>query len=338
MKPIRIPCLVLGAAVAASIAGTASADDFYKGRQITMIVGYSAGGGFDIYARIVAAHLGRYIPGNPTIVVQNMPGASSVKAANYLFNVAKKDGTDLGALGSTLVLNYLFGLPGKYEPTKFAYIGRLSSGDSVGVSWHTTGVASIADAKKKSIPLAAGARTGSAVMVPAALNALLGTRFKIIQGYDGANKMVTAMERGEVGGTAAYGLVALLKSKQQWLKDKQVNILFINALERNPAIPDVPTLIELGQTKDDKAIMRLLTSDSVVGRHYTAPPGLPQARVATLRAAFDAMIKGAAFLDFVKAKNIDIDPMSGEKLAAFVEQVCDISPALVEKAKKVTAP
>lgn len=338
MKKMLFATIGLGAAVAANLPAVYAADDFYKGREIKMIVGYSAGGGFDFYARLVAQYFSRHIPGNPRIVVQNMPGASSVKAANYLYNAASKDGTVLGALGSTLVLNKMLGRPAKYDPAKFVWIGRIDSGDAVGLAWHDSGVASIDDAKKKQVAMAGGSRMGPAVMVPAALNNLLGTKFKIIQGYRGSAKMVAAMERGEAAGTATYGLAALLNNKAHWLRENKVNILFIMALDRNPAIPNVPTLIELGKTDEQKAVLRLLTSRSVIGRNFTAPPGIPAERAALLRKAFDELASDAQFREYTKSKQINIDPMSGEKLEAFVNKVTDVSPAVIERAKKATTP
>ena len=317
---------------AASIVPTAKGDDFYKGRTVSIVVGYVAGGGYDLAARLLAVHFGRHIPGNPLFIVQNMPGGSSVVAANYLYNVAAKDGTVIGALGSTIVINQVLGKPAKYEPDKFVWIGRLDAGDSLGLTWHTTGVKTIADAKVKSIPMAGGSSLGPAVMSAVALNRLIGTKFQIVRGYEGSAAMVAAVEKGEAGGTATFGLTALLYTKQHWLRDKLVNLLFLSSLERSPAIPDVPTLIELGENDEQRAILGLLTSEAVIGRNFTAPPGLPSERTQILQRAFDAMVADPAFIADLKSRDIVISPWSGEKLASYVKSITSLDRKTIDRA------
>jgi tripartite-type tricarboxylate transporter receptor subunit TctC len=310
--------------------------DYYAGKQITMVVGYSAGGGFDFFARLVARHYGRYIPGQPTIVVQNKPGASSVKAANYLYNAARKDGSEIGALGSTLALNKLLGRPGKYDASKFFWIGRIAAGDSVGITWHSAGVKSIADAKKKQIIWAAGSPMGPTMMTAVALNKLNGTKFKIVKGYKGSSRMLAAMERGEAEGTV-IGWAALNKRKQHLLRDNKVDIFYFMGYERNPELPNVPTLIETAPTEEGKKIFKLLTSREVVGRNFSAPPGIPAAAGAALRLGFERMVKDKAFLDDINKRNIAISPLSGEKLQKVVEDVMATDAALAKRLKWATS-
>jgi tripartite-type tricarboxylate transporter receptor subunit TctC len=334
MSTLRSALALVPFAVATALASPASAreDEFFKGRTISIVVGYVAGGGFDLAARLLAAHYGRHIPGNPNIIVQNMPGGSSVVAANYLYNVAPKDGTTIGALGSTIVINKVLRRPAKYEFDKFLWIGRLDAGDSLAVTWHTSGVRTIADAKVKAIPMAGGTSMGPAVMAPVALNKLLGTKFQIVRGYDGSAAMVMAMEKGEAAGTATFGLTALLVTKQHWLREKLVNILFLSSLERSPALPDVPTMIELAENDEQRAIFNLLTSEAVIGRNFTAPPGLPPERAATLRRAFDNLVADPVFINDLKARDIVISPWSGAKLEEYVKSVGALEPAMVERA------
>ena len=325
-------------AIVAGISGTAAtAEDYYKGKQINMIVGYAAGGGFDFFARLVARYYGQYIPGNPTIVVQNMPGASSVKAANFLYNVAKKDGSTIAALGSTMALNKLLGRPAKYNPEKLFWIGRIAAGDSVGIVWHTASVKSMEDAMTKQLIWATGSPMGPTSMTGNALNKLVGTKFKIIKGYKGSSPMLAAMERGEVEGTA-IGWAALSKRKAHLLRDKKVSVFYLMGYERDPALPDVPTLIEIAKTPEAKKIFRLLSSSEVIGRNYSAPPGLSVAAGKALRVGFDRMIKDKAFLDDLKKRDIPISPMGGADLQKVVEEVMATDAALAERLKWATSP
>lgn len=339
MKPQKT-LAVLGLASVAAFAlaaQPASAANEFKGKQITMIVGYSAGGGFDFFARLVARHYGNYVPGKPTIVVQNMPGASSVKAANYLYNVAPKDGTVIGALGSTLALNKLLGRPAKYDPAKFYWIGRIAAGDTVGILWHTTGVKTIADATKKQVIWAAGSPMGPTMMTAVAMNKLLGTKFKIIKGYKGSSRMLAAMERGEAEGTV-IGWAALQKRKGYLLSENKLNIFYFMGYERNSELPKVPTLIEIAKTAEAKTIFKLLTSREVVGRNFTAPPGVSSAHGKALRLGFERMVKDKAFLDDINKRKILINPMGGEKLQKVVEEIMATDAALAKKLKWATTP
>ena len=336
MRNFALSCLWV-CAVTIGITGSASAADYYKGKKITMIVGYSAGGGFDFFARLVARHYGKYIPGQPTVVVQNMPGASSVKAANYLYNAAQKDGSTIGALGSTLALNKLLGRPGKYDASKYFWIGRIAAGDSVGIVWHKAGVKSVKDAKKKSVIWAAGSPMGPTMMTAVALNKLNGAKFKIVKGYKGSSRMLAAMERGEAEGTT-IGWAALKKRKAHLLRDKKVDVFFFMGYERNPDLPNIPTLIETAPTEEAKKIFRLLTSREVVGRNFNAPPGIPAKAGAALRLGFNRMIKDKAFLEDINKRGIEISPMSGAKLQKVVEEVMATDAALAKKLKWATTP
>ena len=337
MRKFAIASLSACAFAAAMPVPQAVSADYYAGKQITMVVGYSAGGGFDFFARLVARHYGRYIPGQPTIIVQNKPGASSVKAANYLYNAARKDGSEIGALGSTLALNKLLGRPGKYDASKFFWIGRIAAGDSIGITWHKAGIKSIEDAQKKPLIWAAGSPMGPTMMTAVALNKLNGTKFKIIKGYKGSSRMLAAMERGEAEGTS-IGWAALNKRKQHLLRDKKVNIFYYMGYERNPELPNVPTLIETAKSAEAKKIFRLLTSREVVGRNFSAPPGVSAAAGAALRLGFERMIKDKAFLDDINKRGIEISPLNGDKLQKVVEEVMATDDALAKRLKWATSP
>jgi len=337
MRHFAIASLSACAFLAGMAGVTAAADDYYKGKQITMIVGYAPGGGFDFFARLVARHYGQYIPGNPTVVVQNMPGASSVKAANFLYNVARKDGSMIAALGSTIALNKLLGRPAKYNPEKYFWIGRIAAGDSVGIVWHTSTVKSMADAMTKQLIWATGSPMGPTSMTGNALNRLVGTKFKIVKGYKGSSPMLAAMERGEVEGTA-IGWAALSKRKAHLLRDKKVSVFYVMAYDRDPALPTVPTLIEIAKTDEAKKIFRLLSSSEVIGRNFSAPPGLSAAAGKALRDGFDRMVNDKAFLDDLKKRDIPISPMGGADLQKVVAEVMATDDALAKRLKWATSP
>lgn len=317
---------------AAPAAAQNAAEKFFAGKTITMIVGYPPGGGFDLAARMVTQNLGRFIPGHPTLVVQNMPGASAIKAANYVYNVAARDGTVLFAMDSTHPMSQRLKKTGRFEPEKFYWIGRLTADDSVGLVWHTTGVRTIDDAKRKEVVMAAGGASGPAAMIALALNKLAGTRFKVVLGYKGSAPMVAAMEKGEAGGTATFGYTALKTLKSHWLANKQVNVLFVIAFKRNPELPQVPALPELGSTDLDRKVLALLTSRSAIGRSYVAPPGIPADRGAVLRKAFEAMVNDPGFRADMAKRKFPLDPATGEEMLKVVKDVMSADDAVAKRA------
>jgi tripartite-type tricarboxylate transporter receptor subunit TctC len=325
-------------AVAAPLAAAQDQAALFAGRTVTIVVGYPPGGGFDLAARMLVQHMGRFIPGNPNLIAQNMPGASSFKASNYVYNVVPKDGTFLGALDSTIPLAQKLTGQGRFEPEKFYWIGRLAADDSVGLSWHTSGIRTIEDARKKEVAMSAGGAMGPASMIGHALNRVAGTKFKMILGYRGSSPMVAAMEQGEVGAAGTYGFTALKTLKKDWLDNKRVNLLYVVSYERNPEIPDVPALPELGRTELDKKVLRMITARSVVGRSYVAPPGVDAARGAALRKAFDAMVTDKGFLADMKKRNFLVSPATGDQISKVVADVVNADAALVERTRWATAP
>jgi tripartite-type tricarboxylate transporter receptor subunit TctC len=281
------------ACVLAGVGPAAAADnvaDFYRGKTISLIIGFGEGGGYDLSARLVAQYLLRTIPGNPTIVPRNMPGASSVRAVEYFHNVAPRDGTSLGFFISTVTLDKATDRSLKYEPQDFAWLGRIDSAVTFGIVWHTAPVQSIAQAKQQKLILAAIGPAGTAATLPWALNRLIGTQFAVVTGYDSSATMGLAMERGETQGIGSTSWDYLL-TKPDWLADKQIRILYTLGLERDARVPDAPTIVELVDAERDKKVMTLLASTSTIGRALVAPPGLPPDRIALLRQAFDAMVQ-----------------------------------------------
>ena len=322
---------------AAPAAAQSSIEDFYKGKQMRVVVGYPPGGGFDAYARMLADYMPRHIPGNPTIIVQHMPGAASVKAANFIYAVGPQDGTVMGLLNHAVPLNALVWKEtgDGFDTGKFNWIGRLDLIDLVGIAWHETGVTSIAQAKDRELIFGATSPNGTSVMTPNALNRLVGTKFKLVQGYNGTADQYLAMERGEIQGMGNAIWSQLLRSHPLWLEQKKITPIFQDGYERHPALPDVPTVTELATNEEDRKVLRLLASTSVVGRAFLAGPLVPGERIAALRKAFDAMAADETFKAEMERRSIPLNPLSGEKLQAMLAEISAYPEALFERTRQV---
>jgi tripartite-type tricarboxylate transporter receptor subunit TctC len=305
------------------------------GRTITLTIGYGTGSGNDIYGRLIARHLGKHIPGQPNIVPQNMPGAGSFKAANYLFQAAPKDGTAIGYISQTAATEELLGSQAiQFKTAQFNWIGRIGSYNNVTVFWHTSGVTSIADVQKKDATIGATG-VGSAVYIyPNMMNKILGTKFRIVSGYQGTAQSSLAMERGEVEGVT-MGWFPIKTTKPQWLAEKRLNILVQFLTERHADLPNVPTIVELARSPEEKQLFALFANDGEVGKAILAPPGMPPATVAMLRKAFDDMVKDREYLADAAKLQLEIDYMPGERLQKLFESVMATPGAVVERAKSV---
>jgi len=316
-----------------SLAGPAycqAAEEFFRNKQISLVIGYNPGGPYDIYSRLVATLLPRYIPGNPTIVPRNMPGVASVKAANYLFGQASRDGLTIGVIGQQLAVTQALGDASvEYDMRAFNWLGRLASGGEASVVWHTAPVKTIADAMKRETTLAATSAGSSTDAMPLLMNRLAGTRFKIARGYPGVTGTVLAMERGETEGAAAT-LEQLLYGKQDWLREKKITVLVQYSQERHPAFADVPAMVEFGRTAEDKQVLALFGSTAEIGRSMMMPPGVPADRLAVLRKAFAAMLADPAFKHEVTKRNLEFGPLSGADLQKRINATLDVSPAVVK--------
>jgi len=311
--------------------------NFYAGKTVTLIIGSGVGGSYDSAGRLVAQYLKRYIPGNPTVVPQNMPGASSVRAAEYVFNVAPHDGTALGFVQPTIVLNKVLDRNAKYDPRRLTWVGRLQRMTFVGVGWHDAPARSVEEAKTKEMVIAGNAATGAGVMVPLALNALVGTRFKVIRGYESAAANLLALQRGEVQGIGSTGLADIF-SRPEFLGKKLINVLYVIDLLRSPRIADVPTIVELGKSEDDRTVLTLLGNPSSIGQAVMGPPGIPQDRTAALRKAFAEMLQDPQFIADARAREIDVNALGGPDLQKMVAENFSVQPALVERLRAVTSP
>ena len=271
--------LAIAAVLVSADAAAQPAEPFFARKTVTITIGYTAGGSYDLYGRMVARHLGKHIPGQPTLIAQNMPGAGSLKAANYLYEVAPKDGTALGVVVESAALEQALANPAvQYDAAKFTYVGRVATSNNIFMQWHTAKVQSLDDAKRMETSLAGTGPGSIAETVPRLLNALIGTRFKLISGYPASSEAMLAMERGEVEG-ASSSWAAVKVGKQAWLRERKIRIILQTTPERIAELPDAPSLGEIGDTPEDKQVFALYASGSAIGRSVIAPPGLPAERV-----------------------------------------------------------
>ena len=327
--------------VAAAITGLMAASDlradavadFYKGKQVKLLIGYSAGGGYDTYARVLARHMGKHIPGNPTIVPQNMPGAGSLKLTNFIYNVAPKDGSVFGTIGRGVPMEPLLGGKGaQFEADKFTWIGSLNNEVSICASWHTSKVKTVEDLA--SIELIVGG-TGSGAdtdTFPIVMTNMFGSKIKLISGYPGGNDILLAMERGEVAGRCGWSWSSVKSRRGDWIKDKKINILLQMSLQKHPDLPDVPLVMDMAKNDDDRAALELIFARQVMGRPYVAPPGIPADRAAALRAAFDATVKDPDFVADIAKMKLELNPVSGEEVENIVKRIYAAPEAIVARA------
>ncbi len=309
--------------------------EFYKGKTVSILVGYEGGGGYDIYARIVAQFLGKHIPGNPAVIVQNMAGAGGLRAARNLATVSAKDGTALGMLAQTLPFDTLLGYTPDIDAGRFTWIGRAAMNVEVGVAFAKSGITSIEDTRKREVPTAGTGGTASSTVVPFLLNRLAGTRFKLIAGYKSANEALVTMERGEVDMVGAIGIATIMARHAERLKDGTIRIIYQSALARHPDIRHVPTIGELGAGKDERVILDLFASGAAIGRALIAPPDMPAARAAALRRALAATLADPELVALSKKGSLPLEPGTGEELEAIVRQVLATPKPIADKTKEV---
>src|SRR3954469_6567183 len=270
----------------------------FKGKTVTVIASFEAGGPYDFYSRLVARFLGAHLPGNPNVIVQNMPGAGGLRGANYLYNVAAHDGSVVGVVSQAVAVGQILGTtPGiQYDARKYTWIGRINSNVEVEHTWHASGIKSIEDAKKREVVVAGTGPTSSSVVMPRLMNELIGTKFKVVTGFQGPTSAQLALERGEVEGIVKPWS-SIKTSTPEWLRDKKINLIVQHTRVRHPELPDVPTIVDLGQDEAQRQIFALFAGGAALGTALLAPPGVPDGVVAALRKAFDQAMRDPALLD-----------------------------------------
>ena len=329
--------LALGAAFCGAFAVAAHADsvaDFYSGKTVTIEIGVGMGSSYGTNAMLFASVFKNKIPGHPNVIVQAMPGAGGARMVNYLYNAAPKDGTMIGLPLKYIAVNQAIGQKGlKYDAAKFNYIGSLGPINSVVAVWAATSpVKTLADAYKKVAVMGSTGKSSETYITPTLMNNLLGTKFKVVLGYAGTAPIHVAMEAGEVQGVAA-SWDSIKGEKPAWLKEKKVILIAQSGTKRNWDLQDLPTLLDLAKTPEQKQILGLFANGNAVGWMMMLPPRVPQDRVAALRKAFDATMKDPAYLAGVKKHNFDIDPMTGAEVTRLIKDTLSLSPAMIAKAK-----
>jgi tripartite-type tricarboxylate transporter receptor subunit TctC len=304
--------------------------DFYHGKTVRMIIGYGVGGGYDLYARITAEFLGKYIPGNPRLLPENMTGAGSFVAAKYLNEVAPHDGTVLGSLAQTLTLDAAVGSGVGLDVTKFHYVGRLTSNIDLGVALPAAGIRSFDDVRRQEFTVGSSGGASTAVVLPASLNAFGGAKFKLVRGYKGAAEAMLAMERGEVQIAGAVGIPILLARHPDWVLQGNATFVYQAALKRSQYIPDVPTLPELGLTADGRAVLRAIAGTGEIGRSIITTPDVPSERLMALRKAFQDMVNDPGFVEACRQRHVMLDPGTGEDMDAIVTETANLPKPTVD--------
>jgi tripartite-type tricarboxylate transporter receptor subunit TctC len=323
---------VLAAALTLSVQAKAqSVEDFYRGRQVQVLIGYSGGGGYDLYARLLARHMGKHIPGHPTLVPQNMPGAGSLKLTNYLYTVAPKDGSVIGMVSRGMATDPLLS-DAKFDPTKFTWLGSVTSEVSVCATWHTSPVKTWADTLAKDFTMggsAAGSETDTFALI---LRNVFGAKMRLVTGYPGGNDINLAMERGEVDGRCGWSWSSIKSQKTAWLKEKKINVLVQLGAEKHPDLPDVPFMLDLVKNEEQRQMLRLIFASLVLGRPFMAPPGIPDDRKAALRQAFDVTMKDAEFLNEAAKIDLEITPVAAPAIDKLLAELYRTPKSVVEKA------
>jgi tripartite-type tricarboxylate transporter receptor subunit TctC len=327
--------LCLAAALAALPLGRADAADeeFYKGKTLTFIVGTAVGGGYDTYSRLIAAHIGAHLGGRPVVVAQNMPGAAGIRAASYLYTLAPKDGTTIGMVDEAITLNQILKPQElRFDATRFNWIGRVLANSAVLFARREAAVQKIEDAFKTELIVSS---TGTASHLNwTVLKRLLALKLTLISGYQGSNDSLLALTRGEVDALSMPWSI-LRVTGEHLIRDHAINLLLQTGAEKAPGLADVPRMIDLARSDEERRLLELFAQPSAVGRSVLAPPGLPGARVAELRRAFAATMEDTGFLADLERARLDRSPLSGEELQKAVTATAELPPTLVERARRI---
>lgn len=320
--PYAAGAIAIAASVLAVLPAHAqTVEQFYAGKTITLSIGFQAGGGYDIYGRLVAKHMAKHIPGKPTIVVQNMPGAGSMRAAQHLYSIAPKDGTALATFGRQMGITPLINPQAKYDGTKFNWIGSVTNEVSTCVSWHTAPVKTFKDALKTPITLGGDGPGADPDVFANLYKNVFNAQIKLVTGYHGTTPIIIAMERGEVEGLCGYSWSTIKSKHQAWLKDKTINILIQAALQKEDDIPDVPLALDLATNERQRQVLKVFLTSQEMARPFAAPPDVPADRIAALRAAFQQMLKDPDFLAETAKLRLDVHPMDGPTMERLLKEI-----------------
>jgi tripartite-type tricarboxylate transporter receptor subunit TctC len=318
-----------------SFAVAQSSADLYRGKTITISVGLTAGGGYDLHARVFARHFGKHVPGEPAILVKNAPGAAGLSLANSLYNAAPKDGTELATFERGIPLYPLLqGDNARFDPLKLAWIGSTDNDASTCLSWHTSPIKTIDDVMKRELIVGGTGATAVAVAYPRVLNAVLGTKFRIVTGYPGAAEALIAMERGETQGFCSLGFSTLESLRPDWVRDRKINQLVQLSVTKNSDHPYVPLALDLAKNDADRQALTLMVSPNLFARPFTGPPGMPPELIAILRKAFNETVADPDYVADAKARGLHIELVTGQEIERILRQIYDTPKAVVERMKE----
>ena len=339
MRVLHIMAAIVLTGALAVPANAQSADPFYKGKRITIVVGSAAGSGYDAYARLLARHMTKHIAGNPLVIVQNMPGGGGLTAANHLYNVAVSDGTVIGSVQRGLLISPMIMPDGiKYDVSKFRWLGSTNEETGVVAVWHTAPHLTIADVMQKELIVGGSGSYTDSETTPRAYNKILGTKFRVVSGYQSTGPILLAMEREEVQGIGNSSWSNWTTMYAHYLKDKTVRILLQSGLDKNSDLPDVPMALDLAKTDADREALKLLLTPNKIGRPFVAPPGVLADRVDVLRSGFDAAMRDPALIEEAKSQNLDASPVNGSYIEETVRHLFSLPASVVRAASNAIQP
>jgi tripartite-type tricarboxylate transporter receptor subunit TctC len=318
----------------ARVGQAASVEEFYRDRTVAVLIGYSVGGGYDSYARLLAKHMGKHIPGNPTLVPQNMPGAGSLKAVNYLYAVAPRDGSVFGIVARGMAMEPLLS-DAQFDARKFTWLGSVTNEVSFCASWHTSTVKSWDDALSKEFVVGGNGAGSDPDVYALLLKNLLGARIKLVTGYPGSTDINLALERGEIAGRCGWSWDSLKSRNASWLTEGKINLLVVFAAKRSPEMPpDAPLIVDLVKTEEQRQILNLIMAREILGRPVFGPPGIPADRAQALRAAFDDTMRDPDFLAEAKKSELEVNPVSAAEVDALLAELYGTPKDVLTKATK----
>lgn len=310
---------------------------FYEGKVVSLYIGYPAGGGYDVYGRVVAHHIGKHIPGNPTVIPVNMEGAGSLRLTNWLFNAAPRDGTAFGIINHGVPFEPLLGNrdAARFDPMAFNWIGSANNETVVCVAWHSTGIRGFHDLEGREFIIGGTGPGADDFVFPKLLSGVLGADLRFVTGYAGGNEINFAMERGEVEGRCGWTWSSVKSTRQYWLDDGLINVFLQLGMERHPDLPDTPLILDFAETEDQHRILRLIMARGVLGRPFLAPPDMPADRVAALQRAFELVMEDPEFLEEAMRSRLEIMPASVATMRALLEEAYATPPHLIEQAREL---
>jgi tripartite-type tricarboxylate transporter receptor subunit TctC len=310
--------------------------DFYKGKTIQIVVGFGVGGGYDLYARALGRYLGRHIPGQPTVVVQNMEGAGSVRAANFVYSGSPQDGTVIAAVNQNAPMYQLLGGAGaRFEAAGMQWLGGMANSNGLVYTWHTSDIKTLNDAKQREVPVGAVGTASDSFIFPTIINELLGTRFKPIPGYAGSAQIHLAMERGEVMGRGGNSWASVQTANKSWVTENKINMLVQVGFEKEPELPDVPLLLDLVTAEEAVSIVKVISLPTAIGLGHWVAPGVPKERLDTLRAAYVATMQDPEFRSEADKQGMVIRTQAGAALESLVKQAATAPKPVLAKTARI---